>query len=30
VTAAEPRLKDFVKTSLLFLDTAGVRVPEMY
>ena len=30
VTEAEPRLRDFVKTSLLFLDTAGVRVPEMY
>ena len=30
VSARERRLGDFVKTSLLFLDWAGVQVPEMY
>jgi hypothetical protein len=30
VTAREPQLRDFVKSSLLFLDWAGVQVPEMY
>jgi hypothetical protein len=30
IRAKDPRLADFLKTSFLFLDWAGVHVPEMY